>query len=461
MKKKGLLLLLPLAITALVGCNNGGEQSSSTTVVPPPTSSTQDLYPPKQYIARASVPVSLSTSGANYLSVDFTFDDKDFDASATKFNRSLALSSYLAACSSDNDLLWRNFYSSIGFGGYKAGKDETKDFIVAYKFVNDYAVVAPAIRSFGYRDGWVNNVTMGLEGNHNGFEESTEILLSMVDDIQELQGKKMKFWLTGFSRGGAIASLLATHILDEQLYGVSEDDVFCYSFEAPAYITQAKEYDNIFNFSNDCDLIPRVIPEEYGLTTNGVKIDISYDGIDELVKGIGCEMEPFTPDETEGYEYATLPEFLSKFISALLIEEQEETDIHYSLSSRAKYVENYQSKLVYTLGLVFKMPAAALAGMIQEIQNDESFVIKMMFYGGVDNPLYKLIKKYLDLYEVEYDNAELEANVAPLIDQLIRQIGLNVASKLNIMNMLSPLKRAIQFHYPEVDYLLLKHYLAQ
>ena len=214
---------------------------------------------------------------------------------------------------------------------------------------------------------------------------------------------------------------------------------------------------NIFNFSNDADLITQIIPEGYNLRKNGVQIDYSSPDVDSLVADIGYTMEPFTATSA----YSTENEFLTKLVAALLIDEPEDTSVHYSLATREKYVENYQDKLSYSLGLFFKMPSSALAGMMQEIQNDPTFMISMMFYTGVNNPLYKLIKKYLDLYNVEYDETELENNLAPLIDQFVQQLIVNVSSFADLTTLMSPIQRTMQFHYPEVNYLLLKEYLGK
>ena len=454
--KKGLLVLFPLIISALAGCNSGEEATSSATTAPAPTSSStsQDLYPPKRYESRATVPAMSGSS----ISVAFTFDDRDFDASAKTFNKQIALASYLAACSSDTVSNWKNYFSSIGFGGYQAGEGEYNDLVLAYKFVNDYALVAPAFRSLGYGEGWANNVTVGLDGDHEGFQETVKKMVKMIDNSRELQGKKLKFWCAGYSRGAALAGAFSTYIMDNKLYGANEENVFCYAFEAPKYVAEDIEYENIFNFYNEADIVPAIFPDEYGLSINGQRIVLDIEGIDDVAKEAGYELEPFVPVSGEkGFQ--TESEFLSKFIQALLTEEKEGSTIHYSLSTREKYVENYQDKLVYSMKLIFKMPSSALPAIMQEVQDDPTIIFYALFTRGVDNPIYQLIKKYLDLYHVEYDEAELSDKLAGLIDNLCEQLVNNVSQFLDLFNTIPYITRVVQFHYPEINYLLLKRYL--
>lgn len=68
-----------------------------------------------------------------------------------------------------------------------------------------------AIRGGGYEAEWSSNVTLGKFGQHQGFEKASQDVLSFLDSYiktQQIKGK-IKLWLTGYSRGGATANLIA------------------------------------------------------------------------------------------------------------------------------------------------------------------------------------------------------------------------------------------------------------
>ena len=118
--------------------------------------------------------------------------------------------------------------------------------------------------------------------NHRGFDVCATRLLNYLKDYYldpfvqpaldaaaaESDGEvTLAYWLTGHSRGAAVANLMASYLIDEG------NEVFAYTFATP-YNTantesSAEKYDCIFNLVNTNDFIPTMPMPEWGFTRYG------------------------------------------------------------------------------------------------------------------------------------------------------------------------------------------------
>ncbi len=147
----------------------------------------------------------------------------------------------------------------------------------------DFTLVAIAVRGGGYEQEWASNFTLGTSSQHQGFSEAkTQVVefLKTYFSRQNISGA-VKLWITGYSRGAAVANLLGGSfddgvIIDEDItYQLS--DVFTYCFEAPAGaltddLEGTSRYENIFNIINPNDPVPFVAPFDMGFSRYGVDI---------------------------------------------------------------------------------------------------------------------------------------------------------------------------------------------
>ena len=129
----------------------------------------------------------------------------------------------------------------------------------------DYTLIALAIRGGGYEAEWSSNVTLGKFGQHQGFEKASQDVLSFLDSYiktQQIKGK-IKLWLTGYSRGGATANLLAGELNSGRKLPqveLASSDLYAFCFESPAgtlasFNPKNKKNDNIINIIKlDCTL---------------------------------------------------------------------------------------------------------------------------------------------------------------------------------------------------------------
>ena len=196
--------------------------------------------------------------------------------------------------------LLKGFFEAIGFEDFDANADYTSrsDFdtigiACARRQVDDYTVIAVAVRSGGYYREWANNVWLG-DGSksdymHEGWYNCANKLLTFLDSYvtnNNITGK-IKIWTAGFSRGGATANL-AAGLLDNKIYNeekifsadatLDHEDLYAYTFEAPQganYNSKTVElpgsliYDNIWNIVNPNDLVTKVAMSEYGFARFG------------------------------------------------------------------------------------------------------------------------------------------------------------------------------------------------
>lgn len=149
----------------------------------------------------------------------------------------------------------------------------------------DCWLIACAVRGLGYEREWAGNFTLGVEGEHNGFETAALQIISFLQeyaqDRPQLSGN-VKLWITGFSRGAASANLAAAMIDDgafiSSRFSLGIDSVYAYCFECPqgtlVELNDDSKYGNIFSVINQDDAVIRVAPtnpmNQFGFTRYGV-----------------------------------------------------------------------------------------------------------------------------------------------------------------------------------------------
>lgn len=151
---------------------------------------------------------------------------------------------------------------------------------IAQKPIGEETLIAVAIRGGAYEKEWAGNFNVFNSGtNHNGFQRGAN--QAEIDLLNYIKNKQItgsiKFWIVGYSRGAAIANLLAAKLneLSSQISVVtySNKDVFAYTFETPQNTkdkNHAKaKYENIINIINPIDPVPKVAMRDWGYARYG------------------------------------------------------------------------------------------------------------------------------------------------------------------------------------------------
>ena len=144
----------------------------------------------------------------------------------------------------------------------------------------EYTIIAVAVRGGGYEAEWASNFTLGRNGDHTGFSEARDNVLSFLSEYvsyYDISGN-VKIWLTGYSRAGATANLVGASLVDGFSLGngvvLDPEDLFVYTFEAPKGTINPNagnpKYNNIKNRVNIDDMVPYVAMERYGFRRYGM-----------------------------------------------------------------------------------------------------------------------------------------------------------------------------------------------
>ena len=269
----------------------------------------------------------------NY-SAEYTFDYRAFLDSPDQFNADLCQLSSIAST-----IIYRNWHfveNGTDIGGIRAwlnyhgmskctlidiGKD-TEDYnnsqiVLGYRPVSTITdstiVVAVVIRGTTGLEEWSSNMDVGdtREGtsgdwtdlnHHKGFDITANRILREIDNYIRPQIKnttwadtEITYWVTGHSRGGALANLVAADLIEKG------ERVFAYTFASPATTVCAEcknanrgqcmgytscksrdaKYDSIFNIVNEDDFISYFPLKQwyftrYGRTTSNLSIHSGY-----------------------------------------------------------------------------------------------------------------------------------------------------------------------------------------
>lgn len=243
------------------------------------------------------------------ITLDTPYSDSWFTLNPGEYNHNLCLASFAMAVSSftasPSEKSWgddecnreaniKQLYRELGFSdtqffNYDVPLNDISS-KVGYSFAmrTVYAnaervpLVNISIRGGGYGCEWADNFNVGSSSDmyHTGFKNCASDVKANLDRYISLhtQSDSAILWINGFSRGGAVANILASMYADEERHVV-----YAYTFASPATVTipyeQAKKdrYNTIFNIINPLDPICDIPPEDWGFIRFGRDIPL-YSG---------------------------------------------------------------------------------------------------------------------------------------------------------------------------------------
>ena len=204
------------------------------------------------------------------MNASVVYSDDFFSKKATKRNDSLALLSVGAADAVYNKDDITDFLKTCGFTNKRDSvTDENSDdlsFNFGKKKIGKKTVVAVILQGTASNDEWKSNLRLGdslldLPTVHAGFnatEKAVHKKLNTFLKTNKLKKGSVAFWVTGHSRGAAVANIMAKRLSDT--YGKS--NVYAYTFASPKVVKVStkttKKYSNIFNYVNPDDVVTRI-----------------------------------------------------------------------------------------------------------------------------------------------------------------------------------------------------------
>lgn len=255
-----------------------------------------------------ATPVTLGYSD----DVVFYYEDDYFKNDAYEYNPSLSTMSLGLALSATHatgedvdfvggaagavDFMTQMGFDSFGWNEWYDKKPTTDSMGVCCgaKVIEDFTLVAVAIRGGGYGAEWASNFLMGPDGTHKGFEDSRNIVLEYLDQYlcdNNIEGN-VKFWVTGYSRGAAVANLVGAALDCNKKFtadvSYTREGIYTYTFETPRAGLKSiiderietvdgeytSQYFNIFNIVNPNDLVCYVAPATDGFGFSRYGMDL-------------------------------------------------------------------------------------------------------------------------------------------------------------------------------------------
>ncbi len=223
--------------------------------------------------------------------VDYAYSDGYFEMDSTLYNPSLSTMSLcleLSSWASYETEVWaektqnaKKLLEEIGFtefaqNDYWSDKPsiESVGVVAAHKELEGCTLIALPVRGGKYYNEWGSNVALGLEGEHTGFAEGRDHVIEFLEEYiisHDITGR-VKIWLVGYSRGGAIANMVAGYLNTHGLPNgatLAFNDLYCYAFEPPQgsleEMTGSDEnHLNIHNIVNVNDIVTMVAPTDWG-----------------------------------------------------------------------------------------------------------------------------------------------------------------------------------------------------
>lgn len=292
------------------------------------------------------------------------------------------------------------------------------------KLVDDrgktFTLVAAAIRGGGYEREWAGNVTIGKSGAASGFSASAAKVFDYITEYIDSNTKgDIKIWITGYSRGGAVAGLTGRLLddLSDKDADISRENIYVYTFEAPAAedaeIADKEIYKNIFNIVNPDDIVPKVVMNYWGCKRPGEDIWLPSVQTDSDYRAKKILMQKHF-DNISGKQAVQNSDFIKKnnkpvgvYCDGFLRSISQDV-----FKDRKDYSDNYES---------------LIADMMEEITGNNSD-------GNYTVSLQNLMKINAMLLKVSKDTN--------------RNININSLGDIN--SVYANLKYIIQNHYPEV-----------
>lgn len=220
----------------------------------------------------------------------FRYSDAFFLHSACSYDHELAVMSLGLTMSAftykgDGDKHTRAALHAIGcddrtiqsekFGNTFEGVDSC-GYIFGTKRLPDGNYLVPVvIRSHRYGGEWVSNahaVEPAFPDHAAGFKIAADGVYDALMKYVSRRGldrNKLRIWVCGYSRGGAVANLLGARLTFES--GIGKDNIFVYSFATPVTVYDRASLftDNIFNIISEMDVVPRMPLRYWGLGRYG------------------------------------------------------------------------------------------------------------------------------------------------------------------------------------------------
>ena len=432
------------------------------------------------------------TEGEPY-EFDFKYDSDYFAQDNTVRNDKLANFAFAFASNSGSVERYTKVYKNAGFdtafaisSDYETITDNSIGYAFGYKEIDDNYVVVLTIRGENYGNEWASNLALTgndesyTTSNHYGFDLSAYKVLDgftkWARRDNSLTDKPIKMLITGYSRAGAVADLVAKKLIDSKPFdNIATTDIYTYTFEAPASAAkdgyEAENYKSIFNYINGDDPIIHIPPKAYGFIRPGVEIKLNEETADyntfvteELAKlDSENEISPFAESDAFTLINVHSYEDLINYLLDSITREVSADDLSKGVVSFATledYKNNLQEPLTNTFKFIFNNEG------IGDILKDNMFylmgalsTLQVMDETYDQDALYTTVKSLFDMKSISYDDTKLKSTCKAL-QMILRTFYLDQYAKFEgaadsyLLFTLVAFMNIIKYHYLETEYVL-------
>ncbi len=230
--------------------------------------------------------------------LSFSYSDKFFiEKDGYTYNHELAraslaleLSSWTAkgkeeGSTNEKMMNINSLYGSLGFDknsiephNYDDPLSDNSD-KVAYSFAtkelyDGSTLVAVVVRGGGYGAEWRSNVHVGSGDMHYGFQlPALNVYADLLEYTKDIDKSNLKLWITGYSRGAAVANILSGRINEDNL--IAHKNLYSYLFAVPKGVKVTENdannsmHNNIYNIVLPYDVVPTLAFEKWGFGRYG------------------------------------------------------------------------------------------------------------------------------------------------------------------------------------------------
>lgn len=394
--------------------------------------------------------------------IETEYDDSYFALDSNQYNKDLAMFSFYQSVINDGGIKIVKFLKFYGFDDIYQLKENDPSYdnvlyTLAHKRIENYDIINLSIRGFNYNKEWAGNFDLGESGNHKDFMKAANILYSKLKEYVNCYSSNIKILINGYSRAGAISNGLAYLMIEDTNKIVLDNNLYVYTFEAPAPLIEenANSYTNVYNIFNSADIVPHILPSEFGFRRCGIDIDINDNKIDALVDNYNFELAlpKYREVDSKTLGIAKIDSrFPNAFLKLLLnYEASSEEYEKYEMNDRYKFVNNACNKLSYIIEKIFSLSPSTRNLLINDLKNNASEYINYL-----TNPaaLIEYLKTYFDIDNINYDDNKLLESTEFAIGLLFYNSNLNTL----VIFYLNNIKRMIYQHLPIYNYLYLVNY---
>ena len=251
-------------------------------------------------VRKVSAGINLRSNKAAY-QYSVWFADYPFYQPATQYDGNLAVMSLAMALSAnralnpseepeadfDPSLHLEKFLLDAGFSDIRKDdySKETSMYTISMAMGSRYmeneggepfTLIAIGVCGGGYQNEWQSNMTPGSGDLHEGFLSASELVIDRLAGYILTNGitGDVKIWISGFSRAAAVSNVTAGLLVRDGMF--PKENVYAYTFATPAAVCNAPEsgFENVFNIINPMDVVPQVMPYDWGFSRYGTDLFI-------------------------------------------------------------------------------------------------------------------------------------------------------------------------------------------